>query len=1177
MSRFFLHIYDRLSGHRTLTWIILLVTVGVLVLLASRMHYGEDISEFLPVDPGTERYAGVYSRMSDQGRITVVFRSEDSLAVDGLYDAVDVFGQILADKDTSGLLAGVQLRQNEDNMAGMLDFAASHFPYFLQPEDISRMDSLLAVGGYIGSRMDNAGIMMLLPGTGMAGAVLRYDPLGLFTPVLQRLAALAPDGEFQAVDGYVTDRSGTVALAFVTSPFGGSETMGNKAVAGLLEEAMDSTMELCPGVRVSAAGAPLIAVANADRIRRDTVLSASLAAALILLVLALAFRRPSSIVWTFVSVLFGLCAALGLMALIKGSVSLIVIGIGTVLVGIAVNYPLHYFDYLKYASGPREVLRDIVSPMLTGNITTVSAFLCLLFLKAEAMRDLGLFGALMLLGTILFVLIFLPVLAPGQARGRGEAGPLFLRRSITFPAPVRKAVFAAVVLVTLGLLVFGRGASFDSNLMNINYMTEAQKRDMALLTSSVASSGDSAVTVYAVAEGKDMEQALRSNELMLEAVGKTEPRASVRGINGFLPSVERQEEILGMWRGFLERHPGLSEQVAEAASEKGLPEKMFAPFEALLAADPGPLEADEFGPLSLNLQGTYVLPSDGGVQIVNLLSCPDGGRVEALRATGTGLFFTSEDVSSRLVEILSESFDFVGAVCSAVVFLFLCFSFGRVETAVMAFLPLAVGWVWILGIMDVFGITFNIVNIILAAFIFGQGDDYTIFVTEGLMHEYAYGRKVLSSYKDSVLLSAVIMFIAIGMLVLARHPAMKSLAEVTVVGMTVVVLMAFYLPPLVFRFLTRRRGEVRELPLTIRRLAYSLWALVFYLVAAFLVLLPWTWFYFHTRRRTDEVDLRYHRLISRVSGFIIRHVPGVRFSMSNPGGETFERPSVIIADHQSHLDLMCIMMLTPRMVILTNRWASRNPLYSRIIRRLDFYSVSDGVEELMPRLRAMVGRGYSVMVFPEGTRSLDLSVGRFHKGAFYIARELGLDVLPVYIHGAGHVLPKRDFMLRRGSIYVEVGERIPYRDLSLYPTLAKLTSAVRKQFAARYGEICSRRENTLYYSDYIRHKYLYKGRDVETASRMALRLAARHCREIDCIPGDVRSIEVRGCGQGEVAWALALVHPQVQVYGCEADEESFLVAANTSAQPANLHFVHGTHAGTAVDMVLELREWRKEI
>lgn len=184
MSRFFLHIYDRLSGHRTLTWIILLVTVGVLSLLASRMHYGEDISEFLPMEPGTERYAGVYSRMSDQGRITVVFRSEDSLAVDGLYDAVDVFGQILADKDTSGLLAGVQLRQNEDNMAGMLDFAASHFPYFLQPEDISRMDSLLAVGGYIGSRMDNAGIMMLLPGTGMAGAVLRYDPLGLFTPVL---------------------------------------------------------------------------------------------------------------------------------------------------------------------------------------------------------------------------------------------------------------------------------------------------------------------------------------------------------------------------------------------------------------------------------------------------------------------------------------------------------------------------------------------------------------------------------------------------------------------------------------------------------------------------------------------------------------------------------------------------------------------------------------------------------------------------------------------------------------------------------------------------------------------------------------------------------------------------------------------------------------------------------
>lgn len=83
-------------------------------------------------------------------------------------------------------------------------------------------------------------------------------------------------------------------------------------------------------------------------------------------------------------------------------------------------------------------------------------------------------------------------------------------------------------------------------------------------------------------------------------------------------------------------------------------------------------------------------------------------------------------------------------------------SFGRLELSVIAFLPLAISWIWILGIMSL-GLEFNIVNIILATFIFGLGDDYTIFITEGMMHEYAYGKKMLSTYKNTVALSALIM------------------------------------------------------------------------------------------------------------------------------------------------------------------------------------------------------------------------------------------------------------------------------------------------------------------------------------------------------------------------------------------------------------------------------------
>ena len=134
---------------------------------------------------------------------------------------------------------------------------------------------------------------------------------------------------------------------------------------------------------------------------------------------------------------------------------------------------------------------------------------------------------------------------------------------------------------------------------------------------------------------------------------------------------------------------------------------------------------------------------------------------------------------------------------------------------------MAVSWIWILGIMGISGIKFNIVNVILATFIFGQGDDYTIFMTEGLTYEFAYRKKLLNSYKSSIIVSALIMFIGIGTLIFAKHPALKSLGEVTVVGMLSVVLMAYLFPPLVFNWLVKKGGKVRYRPITLKKILYT--------------------------------------------------------------------------------------------------------------------------------------------------------------------------------------------------------------------------------------------------------------------------------------------------------------------------------------------------------------------
>lgn len=181
--------------------------------------------------------------------------------------------------------------------------------------------------------------------------------------------------------------------------------------------------------------------------------------------------------------------------------------------------------------------------------------------------------------------------------------------------------------------------------------------------------------------------------------------------------------------------------------------------------------------------------------------------------------FDVKSMNSAIANHLSDDFNYIGFACGFIVFFFLWLSMGSIELAVLSFIPMAISWLWILGLMAIFHMQFNIVNIILATFIFGQGDDYTIFMTEGAMYEYAYRRKMLASYKHSIIISALIMFIGIGTLIVARHPALRSLAEVTIAGMFSVVLMAYIFPPLIFNWLVKHKGEYRVRPLSLQMLS----------------------------------------------------------------------------------------------------------------------------------------------------------------------------------------------------------------------------------------------------------------------------------------------------------------------------------------------------------------------
>lgn len=240
----------------------------------------------------------------------------------------------------------------------------------------------------------------------------------------------------------------------------------------------------------------------------------------------------------------------------------------------------------------------------------------------------------------------------------------------------------------------------------------------------------------------------------------------------------------------------------------------------------------------------------------------------------------------------------------------------------------------------------------------------------------------------------------------------------------------------------------------------TIYLLLFFLFFSMVVVTPMVWIYIKTGKMTEKKRRRLHDLIYHAARFVMIHhgIPGAKFKSSVAKGVNFAKPHVIICNHQSHLDLFAQLVFTPNIVFLTKEWVWKNPFYGLLIRNAEYLPVVDGIEVLLPHLRSLVARGYSIAVYPEGTRSKDCMIGRFHQGAFYIAEQLGLDILPMCLYGPGKILPKKTYHLRKGIIYVEVGEPITREKLNDMGDTMAQARVLRHLYERKYEQMTNKIE-----------------------------------------------------------------------------------------------------------------------
>ena len=840
MTALFIRLSRYFHSHRAVCWLSMAILFAFFGFFAAQLHLEEDINKLMPSsknEDGTTKLAFADLKIKD--KVFLLFAGTDT---ERLIEVCDEFSDSLLRRDSvSQTIGNIFYRLDEDLLPDAIDYLTEHLPAYIDTSAYTRFDTLLTREHFARQMMQNREDL-----TGEFGEMfpelIQMDPMGMRQVLADQMQPLiSAGGGYKTIDGHFFVPDSTVCIAFITPCYSATNTGQGSAMFQILNTQIEQFAQQYPEVEISYHGTPASGFYNATQIKHDLTTTIAGALLLVLVFLLVCFRRWDTIPLLLLPVVFGTVFGLAMMYWLKGEFSLLALGIGGVVLGVALSYVLHVLTHQQFVSDTQQLLRDQVKPVLLGCLTTIGSFAGLLFVKTDLLRDFGLFAAFAILGTTLFSLAYLPQLLRKRktefftSRTHDGGSKFFTLHSslftlINYPFDRKKpliAVILLVIVVSIGASFIG-GTRFDADMHNLGYDHPMTEHSEQLLRDKTYTNDK---TKYFASQGRTMEEAIENFALLdskLDSLQRLGLVKSYTHSNQIFVPLRQQQERIEAWKRYWtdERLARVRQLTAQTASPAGLNAEAFEPFFEAATRDYQPDALYDAGIIPAGYQSTLTEQSYGGDYLVfTSVRClndsvrsseSDYMRICDAIAKEPGLlvldtyYYTTETLAE-----MSDDFNLLQWLSMAFVLcvLWLSFHFNARHTLV-AFAPILLSWLIVLGVMAVFDVQFNLISIIISTFIFGIGVDYSIFIMHGLISKtqnsslFTFHFSLLTAHKTAILLSAIVLITTVSSMLLAQHPAIRSVGFTTLVGLLSAIILSYVLQPAIYRWLNRNRDEV---------------------------------------------------------------------------------------------------------------------------------------------------------------------------------------------------------------------------------------------------------------------------------------------------------------------------------------------------------------------------------
>lgn len=712
---------------------------------------------------------------------------QDQIAIDIGLDRVNRNLSIHVAAEVEGLLqqSGMFTKVGMDDMQqlipSMINDIVDHLPLLFSLEELENHVQPLLSPNSIDSRVRQIHKSLIgMDGVGQAYFITR-DPLGLKNLKIAALSNLAPSQNAQIYKGKIFSMDAKHLLVLAHPKISGTNTAAARKLTSLINTIQTSLKKKFPDIdnkiTITPIGAYRSALDNEQMVRRDVNMAIGLATLGIAILLLLGFPRPLFGLMALLPAIVGMATAFYIFSLINNSVSILTIGFGGAIISITVDHGIAYLLFLDrpHETFGKETSKEIWAIGLLAVLTTSGAFSALGFCGFPIFEELGLFTAMGIAFSFLFVHTVFPIIFPAVP-------PAIIKRQLPLQI-LADRLFAngskglAVAILAVVFFAFLAKPNFDVDLRKMNSVSDSTASAEQLFSRVW---GNMFSKVFIMTEAGSLADLQNKSDLLLNKLERARENDEITSFfasSQLFPSPYRAQSNFADWRSFWThtRVEKLRSQLTASARRYGFIDSAFDPFINSLPATAAPnsvaIDPKYFELLSISVKNNENIWR----QFSSVTPGPRyNGKQFFQNFSLHAKIFDANLFSDKMGELIFSTFMRMLLIIGVCVVLLLLLFFADWRLTLISLLPIVFAFTCTLGTLKLMGRGLDIPAIMLAIIVLGMGVDYTLYLVRSYQRYHDNKHPYLRLIRISVLMTSISTLIGFGVLCTAQHNVLQS-------------------------------------------------------------------------------------------------------------------------------------------------------------------------------------------------------------------------------------------------------------------------------------------------------------------------------------------------------------------------------------------------------------------